>query len=351
MAEIGSFASESYSSENKLKVAPLYSNANFSQLEVVDHYDVHPYSASDDDIPTIDYSLLFCDDPNKQFHALECLRDACQEYGFFYLVNHTIPDGVFDNILKGVSDFFNQTTLDERRNYSKKFPLDKIRWELNSSAGENREYLKVVAHPQYHFPSNPSGFSKILEEYGKEMRKIVIGLARAVSKTLGFEEHFVEKALNLKSGFDVLAMNLYPPNAKSKGAVGLSEHTDPGFVITLLQDINGGLQILSHKGKWINAYIPHHAILIQLGDQLEILTNGMYKSHIHRVIVGNNKVRRISVVGIHGPSLDKLISPSIEFVDEKHPQGYRGMTYKESLEVNGDDEIDVQSSLEQARLV
>lgn len=77
----------------------------------------------------------------------------------------------------------------------------------------------------------------------------------------------------------------------------------------------------------------------------------MYKSHIHRVIVGNNKVRRISVVGIHGPSLDKLISPSIEFVDEKHPQGYRGMTYKESLEVNGDDEIDVQSSLEQARLV
>jgi len=103
------------------------------------------------------------------------------------------------------------------------------------------------------------------------MRKIVIGLARAVSKTLGFEEHFVEKALNLKSGFDVLAMNLYPPNAKSKGAVGLSEHTDPGFVITLLQDINGGLQILSHKGKWINAYIPHHAILIQLGDQLEVI--------------------------------------------------------------------------------
>jgi len=78
------------------------------------------------------------------------------------LVNHTIPDGVFDNILKGVSDFFNQTTLDERRNYSKKFPLDKIRWELNSSAGENREYLKVVAHPQYHFPSNPSGFRYII---------------------------------------------------------------------------------------------------------------------------------------------------------------------------------------------
>ncbi|XP_020235889.1 1-aminocyclopropane-1-carboxylate oxidase [Cajanus cajan] len=321
MAEISSLASQLHSSE--------------------------PYSsATDEDIPTIDYSLLFSDNPNQQFHALQCLREACQEYGFFYLVNHTIPDGVFDYTLKGVSDFFNQTTLDEKRTNSKKY-----RWGLNSSAGENREYLKVVTNPQYHFPSNPPGFSKTLEEYGKEMRRVVIGLARAVSKTLGFEEGFIEKALNLKSGFDVLAMNLYPPNAKSKGAVGLAEHTDPGFVITLVQDVNGGLQILSHKGKWINAYIPHHAILIQLGDQLEILTNGVYKSHIHRVIVGSNKVQRISVVGIHGPSLDKFISPSKEFFNEKQLQKYRGMTYKESLKENGGDEIDVHSSLDQVRLM
>ena len=86
-------------------------------------------------------------------------------------------------------------------------------------------------------------------------------------------------------------------------------------------------------------------------NQLQILTNGMYKSHIHRVIVGNNKVQRISVVGIHGPPLDKLISPSTQFVDEEHPKKYREMTFKESLVVNGDDEIDVQSSLEKARLV
>ena len=71
----------------------------------------------------------------------------------------------------------------------------------------------------------------------------------------------------------------------------------------------------------------------------------MYKSHIHRVIVDNNKVQRISVVGLHGPSLDRLINPSTKFVNEKHPKKYR-----EFLEVNRDDEVDVQSSLEQARL-
>jgi len=65
-------------------------------------------------------------------------------------------------MLNGVSDFFNQTTLNERMIYSKRSPLDTIRWELNSSTGENREYLKVVAHPQYHFPSNPHGFRYIM---------------------------------------------------------------------------------------------------------------------------------------------------------------------------------------------
>jgi len=119
---------------------------------------------------------------------------------------------------------------------------------------------------------------KILEEYGKEMRRIVIGLARALAKSLGFEEHLVEKALELKSGFDVMAMNLYPSNAKSKGAVGFPEHTDPGFIITLVQDVNGGLQILSHKGNWINAYIPYCGILIQLGDQLEVLLFNLFST-------------------------------------------------------------------------
>ncbi|KAK7320925.1 hypothetical protein VNO77_30881 [Canavalia gladiata] len=312
---------------------------------------VDAYSASDNEIPTIDYSLLFSDNPDHQFLALENLRHACHEYGFFYLVNHTIPDEVLDSVLKGFSDFFDPTTVDERKVYRKNGPSDKIRWDQNSSAGENREYLKIIAHPQFHGPPNPSNLSKILEEYYKSLRMTVIGLARAVSKTLGLEENYIEKEFNLKSGFDVMAMNLYPPNFRSKGAIGLPEHTDPGFVVTLVQDVNGGLQILSHQGKWISVYIPHHAILIQLGDHLEILTNGKYKSHIHRVIVNNNKVNRISVVSLHGPALDKFICPGNEFVDEEHPQKYRGMTYKESLEASGSNQIDVQSSIEQIKLI
>ncbi|KAK2399327.1 2-oxoglutarate-dependent dioxygenase [Trifolium repens] len=347
-----SFVSKTHNFQHEFEAAQIYSNASPHEA-LGDHHHCDTYLASDDEIPTIDYSLLLSHDSEQRSIALELLGHACEEYGFFYLINHTIQDDALKNVFKGVSNYFDPTTIDERRIYTKKGSSDKIRWGLNANDGENREYLKVIAHPQDQAFSCPtiSTLSNIVEDYNKEMRKIVAGLAKAVSKNLGFDENYIENAFNMNSGFDVMAMNLYPPNSKAKGAIGLPNHTDPGFVITLMQDVNGGLQILSHKGKWINVYIPHNAILIQLGDHLEILTNGKYKSHVHRVIVNNNKVQRISVVTLHGPSLDKFVVPATEFVDDENPQKYIGMTYKESLEANGGNEIDVQSSLDQIKLV
>lgn len=76
----------------------------------------------------------------------------------FQLVNHGISDSVFEGVFKGISDFFNPTEIESRKQYEKKNPTDRIRWGLRSSPGENREYLKIIAHPQYHCPTKPSGF-------------------------------------------------------------------------------------------------------------------------------------------------------------------------------------------------
>ncbi|XP_060675082.1 2-oxoglutarate-dependent dioxygenase 21, chloroplastic isoform X3 [Ziziphus jujuba] len=83
---------------------------------------------------------------------------------------------------------------------------------------------------------------------------------------------------------------------------------------------------------------------------LQILSNGKNKSHVHRVVVEKNKARRLTVATLHGPSLDTFVSPAVEFLDDSHPPLYRGKTYKQSLEANGHDEIDVQFSLQQIRL-
>ncbi|XP_016740283.1 2-oxoglutarate-dependent dioxygenase 19 [Gossypium hirsutum] len=245
--------------------------------------------------------------------------------------------------------------------------MDRIRWGLRSHAGENREYLKIVAHPEYHCPSKPASFRGAIGEYFKRMHEVELGLAKAISKILGYEETYIEKEFKLEAGFDVSAMNLYPPSFQSKGSIGVPEHTDPGFFVSLIQDVNGGLQMLTHKGNWVTDNIPRNAIFINLGDHLEVsiciyiakarMHYHFYlycpmgsTSHIHQVILDNNEVNRISMATLHGPSLDIFVAPASRFIDESHPPAYRGMTYKESLELNGSDEIDVQSSLSLLRI-
>ncbi|KAK5840799.1 hypothetical protein PVK06_009703 [Gossypium arboreum] len=229
--------------------------------------------------------------------------------------------------------------------------MDRIRWYLRSDAGENRENLKIVTHPEYHCPSEPDICKDAIGQYLKGMHEVELGLAKAISTILGHEETYIAKEFKLEAGFDMAILNLYPPSLQSKGSIGLAEHTDPGFFVSLIQNVNGGLQMLSHKGNWITVHIPRNTIFIGIGDHLEILTNGKYKSHIHQVILNNNKVKRISMATLHGPSLDTFVAPTPEFIDESHPPNYRGMTYKKSLKFNGFDEIDVQSSLFQFRML
>ncbi|CAL1362699.1 unnamed protein product [Linum trigynum] len=301
-----------------------------------------------DEIPTIDYLALFSADPNRRSTAMDRLSVACEDYGFFNLVNHGIEDGVMDDVVRGISDFLGETAVEEKSKYREVHTGAKILWDSNCHAGENREYLKLVARPQFHCPPHPPSFREALGEYQTKFHEVKLGLARAMSLILGQEESYIENALHLESGFDVAAMNVYPPNLHSKGSIRLPEHTDPGFIVSLVQNMDGGLQILTHQGKWVNVLIPPSAILIQVGEHLEILTNGKYKSHIHRVS-GNYKAKRITMVTLHGPSENKFVAPAPEFVDDSHPLAYRGMTYSDGLKANGHYEIEVQSCIAQHR--
>lgn len=112
-------------------------------------------------------------------------------------------------------------------------------------------------------------YSKSLEDYYQRDREVMINLAKAVSKTLGFEENYLEKELGLEIGADVSAMNVYPPWFKSNTPIGLPAHHDPGYLVSLVQNVNGGLQ-LHYKQKWINVHMPSNSIFVNIGDHLEV---------------------------------------------------------------------------------
>ncbi|KAK3014829.1 hypothetical protein RJ639_008305 [Escallonia herrerae] len=263
------------------------------------------------------------------------------------LVNHGVPESFIKEVLERCSEFFDLTEK-EKIEYEPKCLTDKIRWSKGSKPGDQREFLKLISHPEFHRPAKPAAFSikhsdptcasinvtnknnpilpqftsDILQEYCNRRREVALEILRGISRSLGLEDCYIENAMRLKSGFD--AVNSYPPCLLSNNPIGLPSHSDPSLLILLIQSVDGGLQ-LQRDGKWVSANIAPNSVVAHIGDHLEILTNGKYKSAVHRVI-GNNSVRRIGLPIAFGLSLDALASSAPELT-------YEG-TYWEATQCN-----------------
>ncbi|KAM7478375.1 hypothetical protein LguiA_026588 [Lonicera macranthoides] len=129
----------------------------------------------------------------------------------------------------------------------------------------------------------------------------------------------------------MFAVNLYPPCPNPEAAMGLPPHTDHGLLTLLMQNGVEGLQI-QHNGKWVIINEIPNSFIVNVGDQLEIFSNGKYKSVMHRAIV-NDKIKRLSIAMPHGPSLDTIVAPSFNLLECTSQQSaYIPMNYKEYIE-------------------
>lgn len=111
--------------------------------------------------------------------------------------------------------------------------------------------------------------SKISKEYCKEIHGMARKLLEAISESLGLEASYIDKAMGLDLGFQILIANLYPPCPQPELAMGLPAHSDHGLLTILLQNGVDGLQLL-HKGKWVNVKIIPNSFLVNTADQLEV---------------------------------------------------------------------------------
>ncbi|MCL7048238.1 hypothetical protein MKW94_010640 [Papaver nudicaule] len=269
------------------------------------------------------------------------------------VINHGVPESLINEMMNLCLSFFDLSP-DEKSDYVGKHVLNPIRCgtSFNTSV-ENvyfwRDYLKILVHPDFHAPLKPNGFRETSYEYCKRTREVAKELLKGMSESLGLEEDYIEKVLETKSGLQILIVNLYPPCPQPELAMGMPAHSDHGLLTLLAQNEIGGLQI-KHKGKWIAAKALPNSFMVNIGDHMEILSNGKYKSILHRVVV-NNKATRLTVVTANGPSLDAEVTPAPSLVDfENHPPLYRGMKYKEYVELQQSNQLDGKSCLDRIRI-
>ncbi|GMN58968.1 hypothetical protein TIFTF001_028068 [Ficus carica] len=301
-------------------------------------------------IPIIDFSLLTSGNPDLRAKVVTELGEACENWGFFIVTNHGVPESLMNSAMDGCGGFFDMSE-EEKLEFKGKHVLDPIRCGTSFNALVDevlywRDFLKVLVHPQFHFPKRPSGFSEIALEYSKRVRRVVRGILGGISECLGLEEDCIFKSLNLESGLQAFVANLYPPCPQPELAMGMPPHSDHGLLTLLIQNGISGLQI-QHNGKWVNVNAIPNSFLVNICDQLEIFSNGKYKSVVHRAVV-NKSATRMSLAIANGPSLETVVGPASQLV-ESHPPAYIGMKYKDYLELQQSSNLNGKSMLDRVR--
>ncbi|KAL8157587.1 hypothetical protein AgCh_002340 [Apium graveolens] len=254
-----------------------------------------------DGIPVIDYSLLNSEDPVQRAECVRELGKACRDWGAFLVKKHGISEKLHEKMLEKCEEFNSMSDEEKQKLKMKKDVMDMMMFgssiNVSTEARFWRDYLKLFVHPDFNSPKKPQGFRETLLEISTKQRQVMKKLFSGVSKSL-----------------------------EPELAVGLSPHTDFGLLSILTSNGVGGLQI-QQNGTWFNVDIPPHYLMVNHSDHMEILTNGKYKSVVHRVVV-NYKTTWISMVTFYGLDENKFVVPTSTFVqDENNPSAYRGTTY------------------------
>lgn len=302
-------------------------------------------------IPVIDFSLILSDDPQLHAKGVQDLAKACEEWGFFMVMNHGIAESLIDEVMS-LSQKFHNLSVEEKAEFADKGVSTPIRCGTSFNAkAENvhywRDYLKVITHPEWAFPHKPESFNDVAKEYCKVARGVARKLLEAISEGLGLEPNAIAKATDFDTGFQVFIANLYPPCPQPEMALGMPPHSDHGLLTLLTQNGIGGLQI-NHNGKWVNVNPLPKCILVNTADQLEVASNGRYRSILHRAAL-NNKDTRISLVSVNGPDLEKVVGPVPELL-EKEEAVFRGMNYKDYFELQQKNRLDGKTCMDHIRI-
>lgn len=165
--------------------------------------------------------------------------------------------------------------------------------------------------------------------YAVDARRVAIGLMNAILQSLGLGEAYL--GTKLEEGVQLLAVNSYPRSTQPGVTLGLAPHSDYGF-ITLLLPSCPGLEVMNHTTKeWKAVMQPSDTLHVHLGDHLEVLSNGKYRTVVHRAML-NSENSRVSIASIHGLAMHEKVRSAEELVDEQTPMMYEESSFGDFLD-------------------
>ncbi|KAL0011519.1 hypothetical protein SO802_006627 [Lithocarpus litseifolius] len=273
-------------------------------------------------VPVIDMQRLTSKDLMDK--ELEKLHHACKHWGFFQLINHGVNTSLLENVKSGIQEFFN-LPMEEKKQFSQQtgdvegFGQAFVVSEEQKLDWADMFYmitLPVHLRKPHLFPKLPLPFRDTLEAYSLDLKALAMKILDLMAKALKMEA--VDMKVLFDEGHQGMRMNYYPPCPQPELAIGLNSHSDAvGLTILLQVNEMEGLQI-RQNGIWIPVKPLHNAFVVNIGDILEIVTNGIYRSIEHRATV-NSERERLSIATFYSPKLDGDMGPAPSLVKPERP--------------------------------
>lgn len=281
-------------------------------------------------VPIIDLGGI--DGRDRRDEIVDEIRRASEEWGFFQVVNHGIPFGVLSGMIDGVREF-NEQDLEAKKEFYTRDRNKKVRFNSNfdlyhAKAANWRDTMTISnAVPELVPEELPSACRDTTLEYMSHITKLGETFLELLSEALGLKPDH----LSLMDCGKVcsLVCHYYPACPEPELTLGNSQHSDPAFLTLLLTNQIGGLQVL-HQNQWVDVEPIEGGLIINVGDFLQIVSNGKFKSVDHRVVCSRVGPRMSVAFFLSGVSVPpKLYGPIKELVSEKNPPLYREFTLSE----------------------
>ncbi|WJX81528.1 Gibberellin 2-beta-dioxygenase 8 [Trifolium repens] len=298
------------------------------------HNDIDKFAVVEErELPMIDLSRLEDKDEMVREECKYEIARASAEWGFFQVINHGIPNDIF-NKLKCEQEKVFKLPFDKKTKEDKflQFSSGSYRWGTPSATCVGQlswsEAFHILLKDVLGSSAKSNTLRSSIEEFATISSNLAQTLADILAEKMGHDDSTFFKE-NCLPNSCYLRLNRYPPCHIASPIHGLMPHTDSDFITILYQDQVGGLQLVKDK-KWIAVKPNPNALIINIGDLFQAWSNGVYKSVEHRVVT-NPKVERFSMAYFLCPSNDTVIESC------KKPSLYKKFSFQEYRQQVQDD--------------
>ncbi|KAI3720695.1 hypothetical protein L2E82_31686 [Cichorium intybus] len=260
--------------------------------------------------------------------CLSSLSLACKEWGFFHIINHGISKALYKK-LHFLSNQLFDLPYEQKlkagpssniKTYTPHFIASPFFESIRVSgpdffASAQRSADVILNQPK-------SEFSEVLREYGSKMRTLSHKIIEMLLMCLGedFGKKFEPEFSNSEGYLRII--NYSPPKSIGKDIEGLGMHTDMSCITIVYQDENGGLQVRSKEGKWLDINPCEETLVVNIGDLMQAWSNGKLRSSEHRVVLNQQK-NRFSLAFFWCFEDDKVVFAPDEVVGDKSLRAYK----------------------------